>query len=703
MGRCRRQVAEERLDGFADRPPQPARSSVSSKHSDTQSPSNPSSPKRLRQDGFHSSTLSPSPTRSVCPRDCPDVCGMLAHVEHGKIVRVVGDPENPITQGFLCARFQHYEELIHHSDRLLYPLARASKRDAFERVSWEEALDLICTRFQAILDEHGGPAILPYSYFGHMGVVSNRFADRLWNRMNAARVGAEICSTAADEAVLRSFGRIRGTEPHHLGKTKFYLAWGKNPKETNVHAWTQLRMIRPLVVVDPFESDTAAAADLHVRPRPGTDSLLAIGMMRLLIERGFVDNAFLAERTTGYEALRDRVLATPLEQVEADTNVPRAELEELTRLYAELRPGLIHVGVGLQRNLNGGEMVAAVCMLAALTGQVGTPGGGVLVANYDWRLNDISYVELRTDAPRYHNMVHLGRDLVESDEIRALYVYNQNPAATCPNQTLVRRGLAREDLFLVVHDLFLTDTAQLANVVLPACSFAEQPDLHLSYWHDYVQLNQPIIEPIGESRSNHRVFMDIARGLGFREPCFSHSEEDVMHEALRGTGIELDALRKGPVLWGDLTRTSFDDGVFATPSGKLELAVPTYTPAARDGKHPYRFLTPKTKHLQGSQVFNLPRKEPILRIPWVFIHPEDAAAEGIVEGDPVRLANQRGSVDLVAKVSARTQPGVVVSYMVRWGPNANATTPDDEADMGGNSTFHSNFVRLARLSGGGQR
>ena len=634
--------------------------------------------------------------KSVCPKDCPDVCSMLTHVEGDRVLKVVADPDHPITRGFLCGHFQHYEEFIYHPDRLLHPLARSRKTDPFERVSWDSALDTIADRFGEIIDRYGGEAILPYHYLGHMGIVSSRFADRLWNKLNTSRVGAEICAMAGVEAVLRVVGRVRGTEPHHIDKTRLYVAWGKNPKETNVHGWVLTKDIHPSVVIDPFQSETALNADLYVQPRPATDSMVAIWMMRILIENDWIDRDFLAARTVGFEQLEASVLSVGLDEVERVTGVPPAQIQELTRLYAEHRPGLIHVGVGLQRNRNGGEMVAGICMLGALTGQIGIPGGGVLYANYDWALNDISYSHLRTDGPRHYNMVKLGRYLTESDELKALYVYNQNPAATCPNQNLVQAGLRREDLFVVVHDMFMTDTAQLANVVLPACTFAECTDLHLSYWHDYVQISNQAIPPVGESRSNYWVFREVARRLGYPEPCFYQSEEEVIGEALEGTGLEADELRKGPVLWGDPARTSFDDGRFPTPSGKLELFPPTYTPYD-EPEYPYRFITPKTRHLHGSQVFNLPRKWPAVRTPWLFVHPSDAEREGLAEGDRVRARNARGEAEFVAKLSPRVQPGLVASYMVRWGPNANATTPDAEADMAGNSTFHSNFVALTKL------
>lgn len=635
--------------------------------------------------------------KTVCPRDCPDRCSMMAHVSGDRVEKMVADREHPITRGFECSKCRNYEDWINHPDRLLYPLARKSKNEPFRRVSWDEALGLVAEQFKHISETYGGPAILPYSYLGNMGVLANQFADRLWNKLNTSRVGAEICAMAGAEAMIRLLGRVRGTEPHHLKHTKLYIAWGRNPKETAIHLWSLVRGIRPRVVIDPFKSDSAEQCDLHIQPKPGTDSMLAIGLMRILIENDWVDHDFIANRTTGYEALKQRVLATGLEEVERVTGVPSSQLHELARLYNEHRPGLINIGVGLQRNTNGGEMVSAVCMLGALTGQIGTPGGGVLYANYDWHLNDISYAGLRTDGPNMYNMIRLGHALTDTDELKALYVYNQNPAATCPNQNLVRQGLQREDLFVVVHDLFMTDTAKLANVVLPATSFVETTDLLLSYWHDYVQVSNQAIPPMGEARSNYWVFREIARRMEYSEACFYQSEDEVLTEALEGTGLDLEALKQGPVLWNDPKRTSFDDGRFPTPSGKIELFAPTSTPL-EPGPHPIRFITPKTQRLQASQIFNMPEKLGDLSTPWIFIHPVDANHNEIKDGDPVRVWNERGEVELVARISERAQPGVVVSYMVRWGDNANATTPDVPADMGGNSTFHSNYVSIERAS-----
>ena len=299
------------------------------------------------------------------------------------MVEVSGDPEHPITDGWLCGRFQHYEELVHHPNRLLTPLVRESKDAPFEEASWEEAVALVTNRFTQIIEERGGPAILPYSYLAHMGVLATRYADRLWNRMGTARVGMEICAMAGAEAVIRTFGQIRGTEPEHLDKTRLYIAWGKNPMATNVHGHVLVKDV-PTVVIDPRRSETAAAADLHIAPRPGTDSALAMGVMRIMIENDWVDRAFLDERTLGYEALRDAVWALPLEEVATITDVPLEQIHELATLYHSHRPGLINLGVGLQRNTNGGEMIATIAMLGALSGQVGTPGGGVLYGNFDW-------------------------------------------------------------------------------------------------------------------------------------------------------------------------------------------------------------------------------------------------------------------------------------------------------------------------------
>lgn len=625
---------------------------------------------------------------SVCPRDCPDVCGMVATVEDGVVTKVQGDPDHPITRGYLCGRFQHYEELIHHPDRLTRPLLRASKHDPFQEVTWDNALDAIATRFQAILDERGGEAILPYRYLGNLGIVSTFYADRLWNRMGTARVGHEICAVAGAEALVRMYGRERGTEPQHLHHTKLLIAWGKNPKGTAVHAWVNdLRHVRPRIVIDPFESETAADADLHLKLKPGTDSMLAIGLLRTLIEHDWVDHDFIARRTNGYEQMRARVLQFSLDEVERTTGIDKGTIEEVARLYHEHRPGLIHVGQGLQRNLNGGEIVSAICMLGAVAGQVGTAGGGVFYANHEWNHADITRPELRVGGTRQLNMNQLGRWLTEDDSIQALYVYNSNPAVTTPHQTLVRQGMARDDLFVVVHDLFLTDSAELANVVLPATSFAEHMELHYSHWTDYVQVNTPVIAPLAEARSNFATFQAIAHRMGYDDEAFQQTEEEVIAEALEGTGLDLEACKRGPQSTLDPTRTSFDDGTFPTTSGRIELLEPTYTPHG-DERYPLRLLSPKSALMHGSQGANLPSTQRRLREPFVFIHPADAA--GIADGTRVRVHNDRGAAELTARVSERTQPGVLISYNGRGA--LNALTSDALADLGGQSTFQSTWV-----------
>lgn len=636
--------------------------------------------------------------KSVCPKDCPDTCGMLSQVENGRVVAVRGDPEHPITQGFLCGRFQHYEELIHHPERLQHPLYREDKSADFRQISWPEALQIIARRFHAIIAERGGAAILPYHYLANMGFVSSRSGDRLWNKLNASRVGLEICAMAGAEAVIRTFGAIRGTEPQHMSKTRCYVAWGKNPKATNIHGHVLVKDIHPTIVVDPYRSESAKLADLYIQPRPASDPVLAMALMRLLIERGWADEEFLAAHTTGYDAVRAKVMEASLAAAADICGVPAVDIEQFAELYALNTPSLIHIGVGLQRNSNGGEMVAALATLAAMAGQVGVPGGGALYANFDWPLGDISEPDLRSDGPTFHNMIKLGETLTADDAIQALYVFNSNPAATAPNQNKVLAGLARDDLFVVVHELFMSDTAQRANLVLPACTQAEQWDLHRSYWHDYAQINNPAIEPEGEARPNHWVFGQIAQAMGFDEPCFRESEEDTLRGLLAGTDLDFDALAAGPVSCMPVEETSFEDRKFPTPSGKLELITPSYTPAAPDGEHRYRFVTPKSRHLQSSQLFNVARKHAGVREASVYLHPDDGAHEGIEDGAAVRVWNGRGEVELVARLSEDVQPGLVVSYMVRWGANANATTPDTPADMGGNSTFHTNFVSLAPVA-----
>jgi anaerobic selenocysteine-containing dehydrogenase len=628
--------------------------------------------------------------RSVCPKDCYDTCALLTHVKGGKVVKVEGDPEHPITRGFLCVKGYHHLDLLYHPERVLFPLKRVG--DRFEKVSWDEALREITDRFKAICEEHGGRAILPFSYGGDYSIVGRWFAERLWHKMNASQLEATICISAGEAALKEIYGTCLGMDPLQLRESKLFIAWGFNPRETNLHGFRLTREIHPYIVIDPVRTSTAEAADLYLQVRAGTDSALAMGVMRVLIEEGLVDRDFIEAHTEGYEALERRVLSYRLANISQITQVPETLIEELAHLYSEHRPGALHIGWGIQRNRNGGEMVSAISMLPALTGQIGVPGGGLLYYNFGYYgLKDISYRHLRTEEGYTINMNQIGKELASSDRIRALYVYNANPAAVCPNVGLVRKGLEREDLFVVVHDLFLTDTARYADFVLPACTFFEREDLNLSYYHLFAKVNHKAIDPLGESKSNREVFRLLAEYMGYTEACFRQTAEEVMREALEGTGMRLEELQERAVHCKGREYTAFGDRKFSTPSGRIELAVPTYTPQEGEG---YRLLTPRTRFLLNSQWGNVEAMKR-WRNEGVLMHPEDGERDGVREGDLLRISNERGSFRSRAVLSDRVPPGVLVAYM-RWGENANLTTPDDLADLGHGSTFNTNYVKIEK-------
>lgn len=449
--------------------------------------------------------------------------------------------------------------------------------------------------------------------------------------------------------------------------------------------------------MDPLRSETARTADLHLRPRAGTDTLLATALMRRAMDAGLVDEDFVTERTVGFELVQLAAGQLDLEEAASRTGVPIEQLDAFVALLEKHRPALFHAGIGLQRNRRGGATVGCVAMLAAMLGVIGTPGGGVLYGSAHWRLADVTRPELNPGPRRVHNMIRLGRVLTAGSEIRALVVYGSNPAAMNPNQSLLRRGLGRADLFTVVHDQFLTDTAAHAHVVLPACSYAEQPELHTSTWHDYAQVNVQSIAPRGQSRSTFRFVVELAAALGLGDPALSVTEEEVMAEALVGTPAEgrLDFLARGPMRSAAEDETAFQDGQFPTASGRFEFMEPALPgPDAAPEPASYRLMTPKSRHLHGSQVFNLERKHRQIGEPVLHMHPADAAREDLADGEEVRVISAFGSIVLSVRLSDLAPLGVVAAYTGRWGSNVNRATTDELADLAGGSSIHSTAVRL---------
>lgn len=675
--------------------------------------------------------------RAVCPHDCWDTCSMLVHVKDGRVVRVMGDPDHPVTRGYLCVKTNHYEERVYSPDRVLYPMKRTGPKGSgqFERISWDEALTTIADRFRAIIAQYGAEAILPYSYAGTIGTLQYGSMDRrFFHRLGASQLDRTICSAAGEAAIKSVIGAKMGPDPEDMVHARLIVAWGVNVTSSNPHQWPIIQEARrrgaKLVVIDPYRYKGAREADWHLSPRPGTDAALALGLMHVLVREGWIDRDYVERYTEGFEQLRRKVAEWPPERAAAVTGIPAGDIERLARLWWESRPGVLRVGYGLQRHTNGGSTVRAICMIPALTGHWRDRGGGFLLSNSgSYGLN--SFALRRPDLmpsppPRTINMIELGKALTELTDppVMALFVYNSNPASVAPNQSKVLAGLSREDLFTVVHEQLFTDTCRWADIVLPATTQFEHTDLMTSYWHLYVQLNEPVIEPLGEAVPNTELFRRLARAMGFTEPCFQDSDEELIRQALSGgspflEGITLERLRQERFIKVSRPAAPFAEGGFATPSGKVEFysqaladlgldPVVEYTPPAEsaDGspelaaRYPIALITPAAHHFLNSTFANLPRMREREGAPTIFLNPADAAARNIRSGDWVRVFNDRGSVRLQAQVGDWSQPGVAVSPSIWWsrhmpdGVGINVLTTDRPTDMGGGASFHTNLVQV---------
>lgn len=684
--------------------------------------------------------MKPLTIRGVCPHDCPDTCGLVTEVEDGRAVRFGGDPEHPITRGWLCAKVRPYLDHVHHPGRLLHPLRRVGPKGSgqWQQLTWPEAIAEIAERWQHIIATYGGEAILPYSYSGTLGLVQMQVASaRLWNRMGASQLLRSICGAASEMAVEATLG-LRLSAPYaDVLHSKAVIVWGHNPISTAPHWMPFLRKAQHagcrLVVIDPRRTPTADGADWHLRPLPGSDGALALGLANVIVAAGLHDESWLQKHSIGWDKFRERIAEFPPERVAAATGLDAADIVKLAHLYATVRPSLIKIADGINRNRNGGQNVRAICALPAITGQYGTPGGGLAYSTSGYLTWDKQALNVRMPTERVVNMNRLGAALlgeVTDPPIMALYVFGANPATSSPNAGLITRGLRRDDLFTVVHELFLTDTADLADIVLPATSQLEHTDLHKAYGHTLLAYNHPAIAPLGESKSNWEVMGLLADALGFDEPWLHQAPDEVIAEVLAATaqshphlrGITLDRLKQGPVPLNLETATPFADGRFPTPSGKVELYSEALArmgidplpgrfvvdvgdndqvPAAQSREYALQMLSGASHHFVSSSLASQPGLLDHAGTPFIEIHPDDARARGIGDGDPVIVENERGWCSLRAVLTDAVRPGVVASPKGRWskldgGRNVNWTTPDALADMAGQSTFHSNRVWIRR-------
>ncbi|MBO2944721.1 molybdopterin oxidoreductase family protein [Paenibacillus sp. F411] len=676
---------------------------------------------------------------AVCPLDCPDTCGLLLHKQEGRIVKVTGDPEHPITQGAICNKVRHMAERIYHPERLLYPLRRVGAKGEgnFEEITWEEAITEITSRYRSLIEEYGSESILPYSFYGNMGVLSVDGMDRrFFNALGASKLKQTICNAAGNAGWISVMGANRGTVPEETVDADVILVWGGNIVSTNMHQVVLAEKARKngakVVVIDVHKNQTGQWADWFIPLHPGTDSALAAGMMHVLFRDGLVNEPFLERYTLGHQELREHVKQYTPQHVSSITGIPAADIEKLATLYGQAEAAYIHIGNGLQHHDNGGMAVRSVACLPALTGHWQKRGGGASKSNGGYSSMNSEALERPDLRPnpdaRVINMNRIGEALaMEEKPVKAVFVYCSNPLVVAPDAERVKAGFAREDLFTVVHDLFMTDTAKYADIVLPATSTFENTDVYGSYWHQYIQLQEPVIPKVGESRSNVELFAALGRAMGFEDPAFNESEQDMITKGLEYphnpylNGVTWDGLKEHRRVKLDMTPYETFLEQLPTVSGKIELysaaleaaglpPLPTYIPlkegydGVRRGKgnrYPLMFISPPNHNFLNSTFANVPKHQKLEKEPFLQIHPEDAAERGIEDGDEVTVYNDRGVYEARAKVTDKMLPGTVVSQGLWWDGNgrrqrANALTPDRLSDLGEGAVFFSTVVDVKR-------
>lgn len=697
--------------------------------------------------------------RGACPHDCPDTCALVTTVMDGSAISVKGAEDHPTTNGFLCTKVNRYLERTYSPQRVLYPMKRVGEKGKgiFQRISWDEALDTIAAKFKEIAADNP-QAIQPYSYAGTMGLVQGESMDRrFFHKLGASLLERTICASAGAAGYKATIGLSMGTDPERFNEAKLILIWGSNVITSNVHLWPKIleaqRNGARIIAIDPYRSLTAEKCDQHIAPLPGTDGALALAMMHVIIKENLIDADYVEKYTLGFELLRERVMEYPPSKVAKITGLDEATIISLAREYATTKPSIIRLNYGMQRHAGGGMAVRTVACLPALVGSWRDAAGGALLSTsgtFAMNTTALARPDLIWNNPRTINMSAIGDALtgflriqypdrkggaqIEALEpldppIRGLYVYNSNPVAIAPDSRKVIAGFSREDLFTVVHEIFQTDTADYADILLPATTQLEQFDVHRAYGHLYVVLNQPAIEPIGEAKPNTEVFRLLAERMGFTEDCFKDSDEDIARQALdslhpRMQGISMEELKERGWMRLNVPErfAPFAEGNFPTPSGKCEFfseilakqgidPLPTYI-APRESlqdapqlakKFPLAVISPPAHNFLNSSFANLPSFLKAEKEPRLDIHPDDAGLRGIKDGDRVRVFNDRGDFKVTARVTDKARHGVVVALSVWWkklsgdGCNANDVTSQGLTDLGAAATFYDALVEVEKV------
>jgi anaerobic selenocysteine-containing dehydrogenase len=669
--------------------------------------------------------------RAACPHDCPDTCAMQVTVQAGHVLRVQGDVAHPPTHGALCTKVSRYAERTYHSERVLQPLKRTGPKGSgrFEPVGWDQALDDIAARLKAIA-ARDPQAVLPYSYAGTMGLLQGEsMAARFFHKLGASRLDRTICASAGGEALIATYGAKVGMHVEHYAHSKLILIWGSNSIASNLHFWTFAQAAKragaKLVCIDPRRTETADKCHEHLALLPGTDGALALGLMHELIRNDWLDHDYLQRHVQGWPALRERALQWPAERTAAVCGLPVEQVLALARDYGTTQPAAIRLNYGMQRARGGGNAARLIALLPCLVGAWRHPAGGMLLSASGWfaPVRD-EFALQRPDllagrVPRIVNMSTIGDDLLREasaefgPKIEAVVVYNSNPVAVAPQSRRVVEGFAREDLFTVVLEHFMTDTADHADYVLPATTQLEHLDVHTSYGHTYALINEPAIASLGQAKPNTQIFRELAARMGFTDACFADSDEVLARAALKPEWVDFDALRAQGWVKLALPDAPFADGGFPTASGKVladapGLGVPDHVPSyeSRDSapelaqRYPLAMISPPARNFLNSTFVNVKSLRDIEGEPLLEMHADDAGVRGIVDGMVVRVFNDRGSYRCRCRVSNRARPGVVNGLGIWWrklgldGCNVNELTHQRLTDIGRAPSFYDCLVEV---------
>jgi anaerobic selenocysteine-containing dehydrogenase len=669
--------------------------------------------------------------RGACPHDCPDTCALITTVVNGVATQVRGNPDHPRTDGVLCTKVSRYAERTHHAERLLTPLKRSGPKGSgrFTPVSWDEAMGDIAARLGRIA-ERDPEAILPYSYAGTMGLVQGEgMAARFFNALGASQLDRTICASAGAEALTQTLGGKLGMRVQHFAESKLILIWGSNAIGSSIHFWRVAQEAKRrgarLVCIDPRRSETADKCHEHIALRPGTDAALALAIMHELIVHGWLDQDYIDQHTLGWSALRERALQWPPARAAEVCGVSVEQIERLARDYGTTPSAAIRLNYGMQRVRGGGNAVRAIACLPALIGAWRDRAGGLLLSSsgeFPVQRAALARPDLLGDRrPRTINMSTIGDDLLRPSSpdfgpaIEALIVYNSNPVAVAPQSSRVVQGFAREDLFTVVLEHFMTDTADWADYVLPATTQLEHWDVHMTYGHTDVVLNRPAIAPVGQARTNTDFFRDLAQRMGLKDPCLQESDEVLCRTAF-GDAVDFSTLLDQGFASLAVPDAPFAHGGFPTPSGRCEFFsqrladqgqdglpdhLPNFEPADTHPDYPLAMISPPSRHFLNSTFVNVKSLRDMEGQPWLEMHPSDAQARGLGDGQSVAVFNDRGRYECSVQVSTRARPGVVNGMGIWWrklganGTNVNEVTSQRLTDMGRASVFYDCWVQVS--------